>query len=116
MHPDRRSFLAVGFTTLAAGPLTANDLPIRVGVCPVCGAPDAFIDTLHDGDEYYVECVNCRVYRASRRAFRLFQYLRDKADAESLTRLQRLAAALRSRERGAAVQLDYETWETSISD
>lgn len=78
----------------------------------MCGADDAFIDTLGSGDEYYVECVNCHVYRASRRAFRLFQYLREKADAPSLERLQRLAAALHARGRGAAAQLDYETWES----
>jgi hypothetical protein len=87
------------------------DWPMRSQQCPVCGAHDAFIDTLREGDEYYVECVNCRVYRASRRAFRLFQYLRSKADADSLTRLDRLAAALQSRGRGAAVHLDYHTWE-----
>lgn len=96
--------------------MTENDLPIRVGVCPVCGAPDAFIDTLRDGDEYYVECVNCRVYRASRKAFRLFQYLRDKGDTDSLRRLERLAEALRAREHGAAAQLEYETWETNFSN
>jgi hypothetical protein len=63
------------------------------------------------GDEYYVECVNCRVYRATRRAFRLFQYLRAKADRESLERLQRLAARLKARERSVAAQLDYDTWD-----
>ena len=80
-------------------------------MCPVCGARDAFVDTLHNGDEYYVECVNCGVYRASRRAFRLFQYLRGKADAESLRRLDRLAASLKTRPRGAAAQLEYDSWE-----
>jgi hypothetical protein len=81
--------------------------------CPICGARDAFVDTIREGDEYYVECVNCHVYRASRRAFRLFQYLRDKADAVSLARLERLAHRLHANARGAAVQLDYDTWETS---
>ena len=84
-------------------------------MCPVCGARDAFVDTLHNGDEYYVECVNCGVYRASRRAFRLFQYLRGKADAESLRRLDRLAASLKARPRGAAAQLEYDTWELEFN-
>jgi Zn ribbon nucleic-acid-binding protein len=84
-------------------------------VCPVCGARDAFVDTLHNGDKYYVECVNCGVYRASRRAFRLFQYLRGKADAESLSRLDRLAASLNARPRGAAAQLEYDTWELEFN-
>jgi hypothetical protein len=57
--------------------------------CPVCGARDAFVDTIGDSDDYYVECVNCHVYRASRRAFRLFEYLRSKSDRESLQRLER---------------------------
>jgi hypothetical protein len=92
--------------------LTEHDWPIQTRECPVCGASDAFIDTIRDGDEYYVECVNCHVYRASRRAFRLFQYLRSRADSESLDRLGRLAAHLRARGRGAAAQLDYDTWES----
>jgi Zn ribbon nucleic-acid-binding protein len=92
--------------------LTEKKWPMRTQQCPVCGALDAFIDTFRDGDEYYVECVNCHVYRASRRAFRLFQYLRSKADRESLGRLGGLAARLRARGRGPAAQLEYETWET----
>ena len=82
--------------------------------CPVCAAPDAYIETLKNTDEYYVECVNCRVYRASRRAFRLFEYLRGRADRHSLQRLDRLAAALRQRPRGQTTYLDYETWETAF--
>lgn len=85
---------------------------MRARECPVCGALDAFIDTLRGGDEYYVECVNCHVYRASRRAFRLFQYLRTKADEESLCRLRTLATRLHARGRGAAAQLEYDTWES----
>ena len=91
--------------------LTENNLPIRVGVCPLCAARDAFVDTLRDGDEYYVECLNCGVYRASRRAFRLFQYLRDKGNTASLRRLDRLAMSLRSRPRGATAYLEYDTWD-----
>ena len=82
--------------------------------CPVCAAPDAYIETLKDDDEYYVECVNCRVYRASRRAFRLFEYLRERADRHSLERLGRLATALRDRPRGQTTYLDYDTWETAL--
>ena len=85
---------------------------MRVHECPVCGALDAFIDTLRNTDEYYVECVNCHVYRASRRAFRLFQYLRTRGDQESLARLRRLADRLGSRGRGTAAQLEYDTWES----
>jgi Zn ribbon nucleic-acid-binding protein len=91
--------------------LTENDLPIRTSVCPVCAAQDAFVDTLRDGDEYYVECVNCGVYRASRRAFRLLQYLRDKAEAYGLRRLDHLAAQLKIRPRDGAAHLEYDTWE-----
>jgi hypothetical protein len=91
--------------------LTETDWPIRPSDCPVCGAGDAFVDTIRDGAEYYVECVHCHVYRASRRAFRLFQYLRDRGDPDSLGRLGRLASQLNARGRGVAAQLEYDTWE-----
>lgn len=84
-------------------------------MCPVCGAHDAFVDILRSGDEYYVECVSCGVYRASRRAFRLFQYLRGKGDAASLRRLNRLATSLQARPRGLAAQLEYDTWEAEFN-
>ena len=80
----------------------------------MCAAADAFVEPVRDGDEYYVECVNCRVYRASRRAFRHFEYLRGKGDPDSLERLQKLATALNKRGRGAAVQLEYDTWHKLI--
>ena len=96
--------------------MTEHHLPIPVGVCPICAATDAFIDTLRDGDEYYIECVNCGVYRAGRRAFRLFQYLRDKADLESLRRLDRLARALEFRPHGGAAHLEYDTWELESNE
>ena len=82
----------------------------------MCTAPDAYIDRLSASDEYYVECVNCRVYRATRKAFRHLEYLRAKGEPAGLHRLERLAAALRSRERGAAVRLDYDTWEQLAKD
>ena len=95
--------------------MTGSELPIRPGLCPICAATDAFVQQVREGDEYYVECVNCRVYRASRRAFRHFEYLRGKSDADSLDRLGRLAGALKSRGRGGAVQLEYDTWQELLS-
>jgi hypothetical protein len=83
--------------------------------CPVCGAPDAFVETFPDGDEYYVECVNCNVYRASRRAFRLFEYLRWREEPEGLERLKRLAVALHARGRTIAARLEYDTWDELYS-
>lgn len=94
--------------------VTELELPFRTSTCPVCAATDAFVEAVRDGDEYYVECANCRVYRASRRAFRHLEYLRQKADAESLARLDKLAARLRSRARGATVQLEYDTWQSFL--
>ena len=91
--------------------ITQQGMPLTTGTCPVCAATDAFVDKFREGDEYYVECVNCKVYRATRRTFRLFEYLRAKSDAQALARLGRLAAALHARERGAAVRLEYDTWE-----
>jgi hypothetical protein len=91
--------------------VSETDVPIPAGLCPLCGATDAFIEALHDGHDYYVECVNCRVYRASRRAYRHFQYLREKADPEGVARLERVAALLKQRGRGAAVELHYDTWQ-----
>jgi Zn ribbon nucleic-acid-binding protein len=95
---------------VAKGTVTEHRFPISLRKCPVCDAADAFVDTLREGEEYYVECVNCRVYRASRRAFRHFEYLREKGDTQSLERLGKLAAALKTRGRGAAVHLEYDTW------
>ena len=91
------------------------DLPLRLSVCPICGDDQAFIDRLGPADEYYVECLNCRVYRASRRTLRHFEYLRGKADPQSLLRLAQLATALRQRERSAAIQLDYDSWQELIA-
>jgi hypothetical protein len=91
--------------------MTDQHPPIPLGSCPVCGASDAFVDTLRDGDEYYVECVNCKVYRASRRAFRLFEYLRWRAEPDGLARLNRLATALNIRGGSGAARLEYDTWD-----
>jgi hypothetical protein len=92
-----------------------NISPISRAPCPICGATDAFVDTLRNGDEYYVECINCNVYRASRRAFRHFEYLRWREDATGLARLNRLAAALRARGRVGAARLEYDTWDELAS-
>jgi hypothetical protein len=89
---------------LSAAGLTPN-------LCPVCGATDAFVEPFPEGDEYYVECVNCNVYRASRRAFRHFEYLRWRDEPEGLSRLARLAAALHARGRTIAARLEYDTWD-----
>ena len=96
--------------------MTASNLPIRPEKCPVCAATDAFVDRVREGEDYYVECVNCGVYRASRRAFRHFEYLREKADSESLERLELLAQALKRRGRGATIQLEYDTWQTLLAE
>jgi len=90
--------------------ISQQETPITPSTCPVCAATDAFVDKFLEGDEYYVECVNCKVYRATRRAFRHLEYLRAKADPEGLARLDRLAAALRRRERDDAARLEYNTW------
>ena len=89
--------------------------PIPRASCPVCGDEEAFVDTLRGGDEYYVECLNCKVYRASRRAFRLFEYLRWRAEPEGLARLNRLAAALNARGGTGAARLEYDTWDELAS-
>jgi hypothetical protein len=99
---------------VARGIVTELGLPIRPSICPICAAEDAFVEALRSGDEYYVECVNCGVYRASRRAFRHFEYLRGKADADSLDRLERLAKALNKRGRGKAIRLEYDDWQQLI--
>jgi len=90
------------------------DLPLRLSVCPICGDDQAFIERLGLADEYYVECLNCRVYRASRRTLRHFEYLRAKADLKSLQQLDGLATALHQRDRSAAIQLDYDSWQELI--
>lgn len=83
------------------------------GLCPICAADDAYIGIRIDRD-YFVECLNCGVYRASRRAFRHFEYLRERADAPSLDKLERLAAWLKDRQVGANIRLDYDSWRALI--
>ena len=85
------------------------------GYCPICNAADAFVEPLRDGDEYYVECMNCKVYRASRKAFRHFEYLRSRGASEGLAKLARLGAALGSRGTGGAARLEYDSWEELLA-
>lgn len=88
----------------------ANVLP--QGNCPICSATDAYVAPLGAGDEYYVECLNCKVYRASRKTFRHFEYLRARGEARGLDKLKRLGAALNQRVRTGAARLDFDTWES----
>src|SRR5688572_29180280 len=81
------------------------------GHCPICDAHDAFVESVRGGEEYYVECVNCKVYRASRRAYRHLEYLRWRQEREGLAKLSRLAEVLRSGAYPGVVRLEYDTWE-----
>ena len=78
--------------------------------CPVCDAPDAYIEQRLDKDDYFVECPRCAVYTASRKAFRHFEYLRWRGEPDGLDRLDRLAHVLRERPSRSAIRLDYDSW------
>jgi hypothetical protein len=94
------------------GEVTNSSDPCFVpGACPICCATDAFVEPLGEGDEVYVECFNCKVYRATRKAFRHFEYLRGRGEAEGLAKLERLGQALRNRGRGGAARLEFDSWE-----
>jgi len=82
--------------------------------CPICNASDAYVDQRLDRDDYFVECVRCGVYHASRKAFRHFEYLRWRAEGAGLERLDKLARALHERPPGAQVRLEYDTWQQLI--
>lgn len=84
------------------------------GRCPICDAEDAYIGERTDRPEYFVECLNCGVYRATRKAFRHFQYLRWRAERDGLTKLERLATLLHGSPAGANILLEYENWEQLI--
>jgi len=90
--------------------------PIAAGQCPICDATDAFVEPVRDGDEIYVECANCKVYRATRKAFRHFEYLRWRQDPEGLEKLRRLAESLHARGRTGAAKLEFDTWETLLGN
>lgn len=84
------------------------------GRCPICDAEDAYIAARPDRPEYFVECLNCGVYRASRKAFRHFEYLRWRAEREGLGNLERLASVLKASPRGANIRLEYDNWRQLI--
>lgn len=69
------------------------------------------MEAVGEGEAYYVECLNCKVYRASRKAFRHFEYLRGRGDAEGLAKLRRLGEALSNRRTTGAAKLEYDSWE-----
>jgi len=84
--------------------------PAPAGLCPICGATNAYVEALADR-EVFVECLNCRVYRASRKAFRHFEYLRWRQDPAGLAKLARLAATLKHHKPTSPIRLEYDTWE-----
>jgi Zn ribbon nucleic-acid-binding protein len=90
--------------------------PIPTGRCPICDANDTYIGRREDRDEYFVECLNCGIYGATRKAFRHFEYLRWRNDPTGLQRLELLAAYLKSRPPGSATRLEYDTWLELINE
>ena len=92
----------------------AEEALTPAATCPVCNAEDAYIEPLAHRDVIFVECVNCRVYLADRKAFRHFQYLRGKADPASLSRLGALGTFLKNSSRTSAVRLTFDTWTQLI--
>ena len=92
-----------------------DTVPLPTGRCPVCGADDTYLGQRADRNEYFVECLNCGVFTATRKAFRHFEYLRWRADPDGLGRLTRLAEVLRNRTRGTATRLEYDTWQDLLT-
>jgi hypothetical protein len=84
---------------------------LPLATCPVCEAPDAYIEHRPDKDDYFVECPHCTVYTATRKAFRHFEYLRWRGAAEGLRRLDRLAHVLKERRSSETIRLDYDNWQ-----
>jgi hypothetical protein len=82
--------------------------------CPVCDAPDAYIEQRPEKDDYFVECPRCTVYTATRKAFRHFEYLRWRGDADGLQRLDRLAHVLKARRSNATIRLEYDSWQALL--
>ena len=85
--------------------------PAPDGLCPICNATNAFVQPIGERDVVFVECVNCRVYRATRRAYRHFEYLRWRQDPAGLAKLARLAAALKGHTPSSPIRLEYDSWE-----
>ncbi len=89
-----------------------DDVPVfPTGRCPVCGADDTYLGQRTDRDEYFIECLDCGVYMATRKAFRHFEYLRWRAQPDGLGRLAQLASYLKNRPRGTLTKLEYDTWQ-----
>jgi hypothetical protein len=92
-----------------------DDAPVLpTGRCPVCDAEDTYIALRADRNEYFVECLNCGVYSATRKAYRHFEYLGWRGDPAGLDRLTQLAIFLKSRPRGTVTLLDYDTWQSLL--
>ena len=89
---------------------------IPTGRCPICDADDAYIGQRVDRDEYFVECINCGVYVATRKAFRHFEYLRWRAESSGLQHLEQLAAYLKQFPRGITTRLEYDAWRDLLHD
>ena len=89
----------------------AEQVSLPLAACPVCNAPDAYIEQRPDKDDYFVECPQCTVYFATRKAFRHFEYLRSRGEPEGLERLGRLAHVLKDRRTQATIRLDYDNWQ-----
>ena len=87
---------------------------LPTGHCPACDAPDTYIAQRADRQEYFIECLNCGVYSATRKAFRHFEYLRWRGDPAGLDRLAQLAALLKNRPRGTVTRLDYDSWQSLL--
>jgi hypothetical protein len=92
-----------------------DDAPVPpAGRCPICDADDTYLGQRADRDEYFIECLNCGVYMATRKAFRHFEYLRWRAQPEGMARLAALAEYLKKRARGTATRLEYDTWQSLL--
>jgi Zn ribbon nucleic-acid-binding protein len=89
---------------------------IPTGRCPICDADDAYMGQRVDCDEYFVECIECGVYLATRKVFRHFEYLRWRAESSGLQRLEQLAAYLNHRPRGTTTRLEYDGWQDLLDD
>lgn len=92
-----------------------DDAPVLpTGRCPICDAEDTYIAQRADRNEYFVECLNCGVYSATRKAYRHFEYLRWRGDPAGLDRLTQMAIFLKRRPRGTVTVLDYDTWQNVL--
>jgi hypothetical protein len=92
-----------------------SDAPVLpTGRCPICDADDTYIAQRADRDEYFVECLNCGIYSATRKAYRHFEYLRWRGEPAGLERLTQMASVLKDRAPGTLTRLDYDTWQSLL--